>query len=496
MKKTKKSSVFQFFLISFLGLAALQVFSASHPNIFLNASEIALINKAKTGQSPCCAYSQPMPKANSMLNQRLHSVTDGGISTSKNYDGEHWNQGLREDYKYAREISHAAPGLGTDYAFRDSETYTYWLKVEAESVFGQGTDWNAQFAANALTEFNALKVDPSWVAKLKDLPDNTWLQANSKGIPALPSRNRAEVPMVYMPKFKAMFYTCGDHEEFGSYNSDSWVYSVSANTWVQMWPNYMKNSPLNQEPYPTDRPAGRCSFGLSFDTDRAKLVLRGGANAGSKGLFTWEYDPATNKWQKTAPQNAGYNRIEDNNLGFIPGFGTVEVGGDRGTLKSETWVYRPNASNWEKIKTNGAPPGTHNSRLVWASRQKRLIFWAGTTQLWTFDPATSTWENISPTSGPNPSGFYRHGMAYDLANDVVIMYGSKNESGTLSMGPWVYSFQTETWKDMNPDFRPPNGSGPESQSLQMAYDTEHNVVIITGNRRGTWVYRYKKSSPN
>jgi len=128
-------------------------------------------------------------------------------------------------------------------------------EVEAASVFGRGSAWNAKFAANALKKFNALKADPSWVAKMKSLPDNTWLKANPKGIPALPAKGRAEVPMVYMPKFRAFFYTCGDHEEFGSYNSDSWAYSASANTWVQMWPNYIKNSDRNLESYPTDLPA-------------------------------------------------------------------------------------------------------------------------------------------------------------------------------------------------------------------------------------------------
>jgi len=67
-------------------------------------------------------------------------------------------------------------------------------------------------------------------------------------------------------------------------------------------------------------------MGLSFDTDRNKLVMHGGANTGSQGLVTWEYDPAINKWKQVAPKNAGYQRIEDNNLGFIPGFGTVELG--------------------------------------------------------------------------------------------------------------------------------------------------------------------------
>ena len=307
-------------------------------------------------------------------------------------------------------------------------------KVEAASVFGQGGQWNEDFADKALSDFNALETDSAWVAQLRDLPDNTWIQANPSGIPALASNQRAEVPMVYMPEYKAMFYTAGDHEVGGSYNSDSWAYSINANTWVQMQPNYIKNSPLNQEPYPTDRPAGRCSFGLSYDTDRGKLVLRGGANTGSGGLITWEYDFSINRWETTAPKTSGYQRAEDNNLGFIPGFGTIEVGGSnfKNTLAAETWVYRPAAnsgeeSSWEKIATNGAPPGAHNSQLVWASEQERLIYWGRAktldgsrdSELWAFDPATSTWEDISPTSGPSPDGFYRNGLVYDSTSNVI-----------------------------------------------------------------------------
>ena len=373
-------------------------------------------------------------------------------------------------------------------------TFLLGIRAEAESVFGQGGQWNLDFAANALSEFNALETDAEWATTLQNLPDNTWVKANPRGIPALPDRFRSEVPMVYMPQFKAMFFTAGDGEEFGSYNSDSWVYSLSANTWVQMWPNYIKNSPRNLEPYPQDRPAGRCSLGLGFDTDRGKLVLRGGANSGSQGLYTWEYDFATNAWERTAPQNNGYSRAEDNNLGFIPGFGAVEVGGNRNTPTggTETWVYLSDTSGWEKINTNGAPPGANNSRLVWAAKQQRLIFFTASEQLWAFDPATSTWENISPTSGPSPGQFGRQGMAYDLANDVVIMYGN-DSTGLLIPGPWVYSFQTRTWTDTNPEFRPADGGFGRQQSQHMAYDIEHNVVVITGNGRGTWVYRYKNA---
>ena len=48
-------------------------------------------------------------------------------------------------------------------------------------VFGEGGEWDKQFAREALQIFQDLKPDPAWVAKLKDLPDNTWMKCNPPG---------------------------------------------------------------------------------------------------------------------------------------------------------------------------------------------------------------------------------------------------------------------------------------------------------------------------
>lgn len=348
-------------------------------------------------------------------------------------------------------------------------------------VFGQSPEWDRQFAAEALEIFKGLKPDPAWVAQLKALPDNTWLQCRPTG-PQEPEQWRSEVPMVYVPDYHACLFIAGCTSP--GYSSDTWMYHTGANRWVQMWPNYCKGGPgqkRNQGPYPMDRPATRCSLGLAYDGDRQRVVCHGGANAGAMALITWEYDPATNTWSEAAPGHAGAPRMADNCLGFAPGFGVVEV------ALGATWVFRPEAKKWEKLTTQGQPPGAGNSRLVWAAKQNRLIYWARTA-LWAFDPKTLAWENISPKEGPSPAGFYRQGIAYDAANDVVIMYGTKDESGKLSMGPWVYSFASKTWTDMQPAKGPPKGAG---QQMLACYDAEYNVLVITGSGRGTWVYRYK-----
>ncbi len=357
-------------------------------------------------------------------------------------------------------------------------------------VFGEGPEWDRQYAREALQIFRDLRPDPDWEAKLKALPDNSWLKCSPKGEQE-PEIGRAEVPMVYAADAQACMFCCGCTSP--GYSSDTWLYKTGANQWVQMWPNFIKGSAgekLNKGPAPRDRPMTRCSLGLAYDCDRKQVLLHGGANVGRAGQVTWQYDPATNQWDKVAPQEAGPQRYEANCVGFVPGFGLVEVDGANQSRTADTWVYRPVERKWEKLTTHGSPPGGQCSTMVWASGPKRLLYWAPpVSQLWAFDPQTLSWEDISPPDGPSPAGFYRQGMAYDSTNNVLIMFGSKDEQRKLSQGPWVYSFQAKTWTDMKPAAGPGRGHG---QQMLTCYDSKYNVVVIAASGRGTWVYRYRQ----
>jgi hypothetical protein len=171
----------------------------------------------------------------------------------------------------------------------------------------------------------------------------------------------------------------------------------------------------------------------------------------------------------------------------------VEVYGGKGSTAAETWIWRPAAANWEKLATQGAPPGARGGRMVWAAKSQRLIYWATwASQLWAFDPKSRVWEDLTPKSGPKPEGFCHQGMAYDSLNDAVIMFGSM-WGDNKSLGPWVYSFPNKTWMEMKPAVWP--YSQWAGEQMLMDYDSEYNVVIIAGNARYTWVYRYKGGVP-
>jgi hypothetical protein len=250
-----------------------------------------------------------------------------------------------------------------------------------------------------------------------------------------------------------------------------------------MWPNWVKGSradELNKEPYPQDRPAGRCSFSMAYHSEKDRLVLHGGANAGNLGYHTWEWNPTTNTWTITIPNTEPNPPCQvDNNIGYIPGFGVLEF------CKGITWRYRLDLNKWEQLVTQGTPSNAKNSKMVWASKHDLLILWSSeASELWSFDPATLKWE-IMPNNGADPGRHYRQGMAYDPYNDAVIMAGGKDSA---VFGPWVYEFSTMGWKNM--DNTPGNWIG--RQGMGMVYDPKYNVIVY---RRGdeVYAYRYKKA---
>jgi hypothetical protein len=161
------------------------------------------------------------------------------------------------------------------------------------SVFSHGPEFDKKFAEMALNDFQALKPNPAWVAKLKALSDNTWLYCDPPR--PQPEGGRAEVPMVFMPDFHAFMFCCGCTDP--GYSSDTWLYHTGANRWVQMQANFItgeRAKTLNKGPFPTNRPGSRCSLGLTYDSDRKRIVEHGAAGAGHSGYVTWDYDPASN----------------------------------------------------------------------------------------------------------------------------------------------------------------------------------------------------------
>jgi hypothetical protein len=146
-------------------------------------------------------------------------------------------------------------------------------------------------------------------------------------------------------------------------------------------------------------------------------------------------------------------------------------------------------SNTQKVYLFGGKSGsTYNSNL------------------YAYDVPSNSWTLITPADGLTPPGRYRTNFAYDSTNNVFLLYGGQNGSGTLG-DTWVYDVTANTWTQLNPPQSPTVLSLPDFSRL--TYDSDHNVFVLahkgTGGYFGsnwtalaiqTWLFRYGGNGPN
>lgn len=163
-----------------------------------------------------------------------------------------------------------------------------------------------------------------------------------------------------------------------------------------------------------------------------------------------------------------------------------------------TWVKRS--------PLPGGPPSPglgYEASLVWDSKNKRVIRWAGHNQggggeqnaeVWTFDPLTAKWELKEPNTSP-PGACCNQQNLFDPDQGRFIRFpafsGSHGwhwfrENYLSNSTVWNYDLATNTWRDCRP------APTPRIAPLRCAsWDGDHQVAIVfggEGSREGTLAF--------
>jgi N-acetylneuraminic acid mutarotase len=112
-----------------------------------------------------------------------------------------------------------------------------------------------------------------------------------------------------------------------------------------------------------------------------------------------------------------------------------------------------------------------------------------TNDTWAYDPETNSWEELRP-AGKLPSARADHAMAYDVANDRIILFGGYDGSSCLD-DTWAYDPSTNAWTELEPA-----GDRPRArEGHSLVYDPTSGDLILFGGRswdwgelNDTWVY--------
>jgi hypothetical protein len=248
---------------------------------------------------------------------------------------------------------------------------------------------------------------------------------------------------------------------FGGYSNvdsllkqDTWEWSGTDSSWINR---------TNANP----KPPGRQQGPMVYDSKRDQLLLWGGSGTGVTNDL-WSWSPTTRNWT-IVPVNGPVPNVSQNvPMFYDPLRDKLELYLNYYTyydfdLATSTWTSRYDSKN--------PPPNNFinrsNTEVTYDTDRSKMLFIAGygpqpggTTSaydadVWEWDPATNNFtERQPPTTGTNPPGRYDHGVSYDSARKVVVMFGGYGEVTGVATGPlqdsWEWDGIAGTWTETTP----------------------------------------------
>ena len=272
--------------------------------------------------------------------------------------------------------------------------------------------------------------------------------------------------------------------DWGEILNETWTYDLVSNAWTRL--------------EPTTSPPARKGSAMAYDGEADGFVLFGGhSNAIIEPEMysdTWVYRGIEGSWTRLTPERSPPPRQDhvllnaDGDLIMYGGRTTTDSRPPTGRLdKFDTY-----GNTWTRLEPNLPVPRAGHS-LVYDRDVGRSVLFGGFEEegvprndTWTYDSNTSAWRRESEMDAPSPRG--DHGMVYDARSSVFVLFGGWDGERALN-DTWVYDLRRDTWTRRLPPTSPPARYGHS-----MAYDTVNGVVVMFGGRdeagslNDTWAY--------
>lgn len=169
-------------------------------------------------------------------------------------------------------------------------------------------------------------------------------------------------------------------------------------------------------------------------------------------------------------------------------FGGYVFGGGR---SNETWEYDFAGNNWTKVQTNGSPSPRSSMGMAYDLSDEVIVLFGGygdggfLDDTWEYYSDNHTWVRID--TNPHPIPMLSCPMVYDTLTQRLVMVGQ--EQGTMDFQTWTYNPLNDQWKNENPTVEPPSRSGHA-----LTFDIDAGRTVLFGGSVGmsllgdTWEY--------
>ena len=202
-------------------------------------------------------------------------------------------------------------------------------------------------------------------------------------------------------------------------------------------------------------PIGRQHHAMAYDSNRGRTVLFGGIDSitffGTNAFLgtnvvlgdTWEFDGGT--WQQKFPAHSpsarsGHTMTYDVGRGVTLLFGGLNQRGLANVL-NDVWEW--NGSDWSLVTTTGASPAPRVGHgMAYDSARGVHVMYGGASSAgalgdtWEYDGAGRTWTLRTPLiAGPNPRYWFQ--LAFDAARNRTLLFGGTPDATVQFADTWV-----------------------------------------------------------
>jgi hypothetical protein len=256
-------------------------------------------------------------------------------------------------------------------------------------------------------------------------------------------------------------------------------------------------------------PSARTEVGMGYDSATGKVILFGGIFANGYNFNdTWEfYKGAWTNITSTAgspPPRHGQAMVYDAEDGYVLMFGGAHQAKGGQPAIGDTWRFN---GFWGQVGSCGgpsqpscgssAPSPRYHSSIAYDTADQEVVLFGGTdyagnerADTWTY--VGSTWTNMTAASAATPPHQSGASMAYSSALKHVVMFGGQIAAPTVTFTNSTWEWQSGTWTLLKPSDSP-SARG----SAAMAYNSSGGFLLLFGGKclpaptcdsNNTWEY--------
>jgi len=274
-----------------------------------------------------------------------------------------------------------------------------WQAVgNAPTRFDQAMAYDA--ARNRVVMFGGDWNGGNVVADTVELVGGTWTPVATANTPSA----RVGHSMVYDVARQVIVLFGGHQGSFANLLNDTWEYDGL--TWTQITTS--------------NAPSSRFGHAMAFDSARQVTTLFGGSTSVQVGATlndTWEYDGST--WTQVITANSPSGRYGHGMAYHVAQQTTVMVGGATpgvvGALR-DTWAF--DGIDWTLLSNSMPHPAVGSTNAIGYDPLRQAIVRAG--QYHTMEHDGLNWSIVATAV---PGDRTRHGAAFDIANDRLVVFG-------------------------------------------------------------------------